>query len=146
MNALKIEQTQEAQLLASLEIACFGNEAWSAEMLKSCMDNSFRHAYLLTDEGEAVAYCIMQIIFGEGEILRIGTSPNHRKKKYAKKLLKELLETQNLESCFLEVHAANEAAKALYKSCGFIVTGKREGYYSDGFDAITMEWKRLTNE
>ena len=43
----------------------------------------------------------------------------------------------------LEVREDNEAAKQLYKTYGFIESGRRVNYYEDvGKDALVM-WKKL---
>jgi ribosomal-protein-alanine N-acetyltransferase len=40
----------------------------------------------------------------------------------------------------LEVRASNEAAIGLYESLGFVVKGRRRGYYErEGEDALLME-------
>jgi ribosomal-protein-alanine N-acetyltransferase len=38
----------------------------------------------------------------------------------------------------LEVSAANQAARALYESLGFIKQGQRRRYYADGADALIL--------
>ncbi|MXY71468.1 MAG: ribosomal-protein-alanine acetyltransferase, partial [Dehalococcoidia bacterium] len=38
----------------------------------------------------------------------------------------------------LEVRASNEAARALYRGCGFEEVGERRRYYADGADAVIM--------
>jgi ribosomal-protein-alanine N-acetyltransferase len=43
---------------------------------------------------------------------------------------------------FLEVRADNEAALALYQQAGFIRMGRRNRYYPDGADAITMRLRK----
>lgn len=39
----------------------------------------------------------------------------------------------------LEVRADNDAAIALYRSAGFVETGRRPDYYADGQEALSME-------
>ncbi len=143
---MKIRKSTDAQALADVEKACFGTEAWTKEMLDAVVASSVRHAFVIEHDEQALGYILLQSILGEGEVERIGVLPPFRRNNIGKKLLLEVLAAENLESCFLEVHEKNEAAKALYESCGFKTIGIRAQYYSDGGDAIMMEWKRLNNE
>jgi ribosomal-protein-alanine N-acetyltransferase len=56
-------------------------------------------------------------------------------------VLQALLDEARSRGCraaFLEVRASNAAALGLYRGLGFIQTGIRSGYYSDGEDAVEM--------
>jgi [ribosomal protein S18]-alanine N-acetyltransferase len=63
----------------------------------------------------------------EREILNLAVAPSHRALGLATALLKH--ELTNRATHFLEVRESNLAAQALYRKCGFVVTGIRTGYY-----------------
>jgi ribosomal-protein-alanine acetyltransferase len=63
----------------------------------------------------------------EREILNLAVAPNYRGMGFATALLKHELSVRATH--FLEVRESNLAAQALYQKCGFVVIGRRSGYY-----------------
>jgi ribosomal-protein-alanine N-acetyltransferase len=47
---------------------------------------------------------------------------------------------QGAEFVSLEVRTSNSTAISLYRQLGFVVTGRRKGYYENGEDALLMEY------
>lgn len=92
-----------------------------------------------------VAYGGLLCVAGEAQILNVATSPNFRRRGYARLLLEKLcLEAKRrcAESISLEVRESNLSAISLYTSSGFIVIGTRKDYYSKPREsAIIMEKK-----
>jgi len=91
--------------------------------------------------GELAAFILFRDLPGACEIQFLATSKVNCGKGVMKNLLRELqkrCEKQQL-SIWLEVHAKNYSACGLYRSMGFVQTGLRRGYYSDGGDAFLME-------
>lgn len=134
------------ETIVELEKYCFGEAPWNASMIEAAIESSFRHVFALSKDRKNVGYAIMQIISGEGEIERIGVHPSYRGQSLGKYLVLEILNEQQLETCFLEVNENNQVARNLYVSCEFEEVGKRHAYYHDGADAIMMKWKRTTND
>ena len=99
---------------------------------------------ILRRDGELEGYAIFSSIFDEGELLRIAVNPLSRRKGYATMLMNELSKLgreRNIEHWFLEVRAGNLGAIKLYEKFGFIMMGRRKGYYTapnGREDAITM--------
>jgi ribosomal protein S18 acetylase RimI-like enzyme len=79
---------------------------------------------------------------GEADLLRIAVDPAHRGGGLGRRLLeacqRELAE-EGLVNLFLEVRAANTAAIALYRACGWKACGLRARYYPDGEDAVLYQ-------
>lgn len=149
MRILKIEEVTDVidiDLIVELEKNCFGEMAWSKELLISTIIGQFKHVYILKDNEKILGYLILQIILDEGEIERIGIHSDYRRQSFAKYLLIDVLKETAITDCYLEVNENNEPAKYLYHSCGFEIIGRRSGYYQDGNDAIMMKWKRNCNE
>jgi ribosomal-protein-alanine N-acetyltransferase len=94
------------------------------------------------DDGELLAYILGRTIAPEGEIYRIATLPDFRRRGIAWRLLSYALKTEKghgLETVFLEVREKNVPARNLYKSYGFGEIGVRKNYYKDPTDnAIIM--------
>lgn len=66
----------------------------------------------------------------EFEILNLMVGAEHRRKGYARLLLKTVM-AERPGIWFLEVRATNEAAIALYKSLSFKESGVRKDYYQN---------------
>ena len=97
---------------------------------------------VLSDTGELWAYLLGSVIAPEGEIYRIATAPDKRKRGIAYRLLDYAVKCERghgLETLFLEVRSENAPARALYRAYGFREMGIRKGYYKNPTDdAIIM--------
>ncbi|MBQ3076151.1 MAG: GNAT family N-acetyltransferase, partial [Clostridia bacterium] len=102
-------------------------------------------SYVLTEDKVPCAYGLFRLLAGEGEILRIGTHPHHRRKGFARALLEHFFaqgKAEGLEKTFLEVREGNTPARALYESLGFCKVSVRRCYYRDPVeDAVIYEKK-----
>jgi ribosomal-protein-alanine N-acetyltransferase len=78
----------------------------------------------------------------EAHITTFGVHPDWRRLGVGRRLLLRLVELAlelGAVRMTLEVRVGNEAAKALYRSFGFSVAGRRPRYYTDdGEDAYVM--------
>ncbi len=80
---------------------------------------------------------------GPYELLGIGVIAQARRQGVGLCLLKSLvsdIERTGGEALWLEVRADNLAAQQLYIKTGAVHTGRRNGYYSDGVDAVLMSY------
>jgi ribosomal-protein-alanine N-acetyltransferase len=72
-----------------------------------------------------------------------GVRPEFQKKGLAGQCLTQFLSAElPTDTLWLEVHEGNKPAINIYNRCGFIKTGERKNYYSDGGTAILMEFKK----
>ncbi len=92
----------------------------------------------------ATALCIPGTA-AECTIEFVMTAPSCRHKGVARALVSTVLEwTRELaaEEVRLEVRASNQAARGLYEGCGFVISGRRLGYYAGPTeDAVLMLWR-----
>jgi ribosomal protein S18 acetylase RimI-like enzyme/glycosyltransferase involved in cell wall biosynthesis len=74
---------------------------------------------------------------GEREILNLAVDPQHRRHGIARRLVEHEIQGSGAYSgaWFLEVRESNAAAIELYRSLGFRVAGRREGYYQQPLEA-----------
>ncbi|MBZ2178723.1 MAG: GNAT family N-acetyltransferase [Acidobacteria bacterium] len=77
---------------------------------------------------------------GESELLQVEVAAGYRRRGLARALLHAAL----TGTVFLEVRASNAPAIALYTDLGFVVTGRRRGYYhAPREDALVMERRKV---
>lgn len=139
-------QPEQLAQLAAMEKACFA-DAWDGEALAALLGNPGRHAYIALRRGVPAACILLQDVAGDGEILRIGTLPDYRRKGIAGRLLAEAEKRHDAVECWnLEVRESNLAARALYKKDGFCEIRLRPDYYSDPKEAAVCMQKKVCGE
>ena len=97
---------------------------------------------------EVIAVLVCWRVADEVEVIDLAVSARERRKGRARQLLLSGLiyeQSFGAKTAFLEVRADNLAAKSLYESLGFQLSGERKSYYSDGVDAelYCLELKEL---
>jgi ribosomal-protein-alanine N-acetyltransferase len=79
-------------------------------------------------------FLVARGVGGEWEIENLVVAEAFRRKGLGKQLVRELISKARVlgaEAVFLEVRESNQAARSLYESLGFLVSGRRKGYYVD---------------
>lgn len=102
-------------------------------------------AGLMWHAAEPKGFILIRAVADEAEVLTLAVAPEHRRQGIAADLLTEacrMLRAGATRRLFLEVAADNAAARALYISYGFAMTGRRTRYYDRGagpkVDAVVM--------
>ena len=95
-----------------------------------------------SDESAVAGFIISRLVAGELHINNVAIRPEWRRRGIATQLLEAVL-SEGRGHCarlaFLEVREGNAAAQALYRRCGFQVTGRRKRYYREpAEDALLM--------
>ncbi|NBG89375.1 ribosomal protein S18-alanine N-acetyltransferase [Isachenkonia alkalipeptolytica] len=133
----------------AIEKASFTTPWSRGAFIKEVTENKLAYYTVAELEGEIAGYAGVWLIVDEGHITNIAVAPKYRGRNLGKKILEKLiqeLKNRKILRVTLEVRASNDVAINLYKSYGFIVLGRRPGYYTDnGEDALIM-WKDLTRE
>ena len=130
--------------VVGLEIALFGDEAWSRQMLVGELGQQPASRYYLVAEeaGTIVGYAGLLAAGGQADVLTIAVSAARWGQGIGSQLLADLLTEAVRRGCtemFLEVRADNTRAQRLYRWWGFDDIGIRRGYYQpSGTDAIVM--------
>lgn len=87
-------------------------------------------------------FIVSRLVAGELHVNNVAVRPEFRRQGLAARLLEAVLrqgQSDGARIAFLEVRAGNAAAQALYRRCGFQVTGRRRRYYRQPVeDALLM--------
>lgn len=123
----------DAEIIAAIEEEIFP-DPWKVSDIRSLISTEGAMCYTALSDGEIVSYIIGRAIAPEGEIYRIATRPEYRRRGIAARLIERLLREETplgLENLFLEVREGNLPAISLYTSLGFKTIGKRKNYYKN---------------
>ena len=115
------------QMSALHHAAFVGGRGWSAQEITDLLSNQHTDA-LIRPHG----FAIFRSLAGESELLTIAVDPGQQRQGIGRDLMHLWLEqiTGRADTAFLEVAADNQAARALYDSLGFCISGTRHGYYA----------------
>jgi [ribosomal protein S18]-alanine N-acetyltransferase len=136
--------TADLDSVLELELALFGEEAWSRQMLAGELGQQPASRYYLVaeDAGSIVGYAGLLSAGGQADVLTIAVATTRWGQGIGSQLLERLLAEASHRGCtevFLEVRADNVRAQRLYHWWGFAEIGIRRGYYQpSGTDAIVM--------
>lgn len=125
--------------ILAIENECF-DRPWTYETLSFEIHSPLCTLAYEEREGKITCYALGRVVADEGELLRLGTSPQFRRQGLAEKSLAALLGKMRevgATRCFLEVRSRNVPAIALYEKLGFKRVGLRKKYYGDD-DAAVM--------
>lgn len=146
MTELKLRSMTTADLdsVLGLELALFGEESWSRQMLVGELGQQPASRFYLVAEhdGTIVGYAGLLAAGGQADVLTIAVEAARWGQGVGSELLRQLLAEAQRRGCteaFLEVRADNARAQRLYHWWGFTEVGIRHGYYQpSGMDAIVM--------
>ncbi|MDR0889513.1 MAG: ribosomal protein S18-alanine N-acetyltransferase [Oscillospiraceae bacterium] len=132
---------QHVQQVAQLETRCF-SDPWSVRSIEAELENPLSF-WLVALEGETVlGYVGSQTVPPESDVMNLAVAPEWRRSGIALQLLLQLtqyLEKSGVESLSLEVRENNRPACSLYIKMGFVIVGRRPGYYRNPQeDALIM--------
>ncbi len=130
--------------VVALELAVFGEEAWTRQMLAGELKQqpASRHYVVAEDDGKIAGYAGLLGAGWQADVLTIAVATDHWGHGIGSALLDELLAEAARRGCtevFLEVRTDNTRAQRLYHRYDFIEIGIRRGYYQpSGADALVM--------
>lgn len=122
----------EAAVMAAIQQACFPDDPWGAESIATLSGQAGAFAVLALKGEEPVGFVMARVAAEDGEIIAIGVLPQVRSGGVGRRLVaaaRDGARELGATALFLEVAEDNDAARALYKSCGFFPVGRRPGYY-----------------
>ncbi len=111
---------------------------WSVAVWREELRSPFSRYLVLEEGGEICGQIGVKRVADELHVMTIAVRPEHRCRGLARRLVEAALaEYPDIRRVYLEVRPGNTAARALYGSLGFFVTGARPRYYGDE-DALLM--------
>lgn len=143
MTDVRVATAADAEVVAALEAACQGEDAWSAALVADGVAGDLPTVqYLLAeDDGAAVGYAVASYAGDVAELQRIGVTEAARRTGVASRLLAAVLShapSTGADRVLLEVRADNRGAIAFYAARGFTEIDRRPRYYRDGTEAVVM--------
>ena len=150
MQKIVIEKMKSDDIANVVEVEIKSFEIpWSKESFENELKNKLALYLVAKVEEKAVGYVGVWKIFDEGHITNVAVHPDFRGQGLAKSLISELLylcRKDGITSFTLEVRESNIVAQSLYKSFGFVESGKRKGYYSDNNEDAIIMWLNFTED
>ncbi len=111
---------------------------WTRDLLKHELGIG-QGVGLKVDGFGLAAFVLFRLYDKHREITVLATHPERHRRGDMAFLMSYMLERRSpSEGIWLEVHAQNNAALALYESLGFQQVGRRTKYYRDGGDAVLL--------
>jgi [ribosomal protein S18]-alanine N-acetyltransferase len=141
---LRPMSSADVSAVSRLEVALFGEEAWSPDMLASELAGEPGKYYLVAaDDGVIAGYAgLLAPAGGQADVLTVGVAHDRWGEGIGTALLQSMLAEAARRGCtevFLEVRVDNDRAQRLYQRHGFARVGMRRGYYQpSGTDALVM--------
>lgn len=136
--------SSDVPAVAKLEVALFGEEAWSPDMLANELaDEPGKYYLVAADEGMIAGYAgLLAPGGGQADVLTVGVAQERWGEGIGAAMVENLLAEAGRRGCtevFLEVRTDNDRAQRLYRRYGFAGIGIRRGYYQpSGADALVM--------
>ena len=111
---------------------------WSETIWREELRSPFGRYLVLEQNDEIVAQIGVKRTVDELHIMTIVVRPEYRRRGYARRLIEAAVARYpKARRVHLEVRPSNRAARTLYEALGFVVNGRRRGYYGDE-DALLM--------
>lgn len=128
--------------LLALEATGFPvRERWSAHSWQAELQTPSRRGLAVRDGRTVVAACLVSVLLGEAELLRIVVDPAQQDRGIGRRLLDEGTRwacSRGARRMLLEVREDNTAARRLYAATGFTQIHRRENYYGPDKDALVL--------
>jgi ribosomal-protein-alanine N-acetyltransferase len=123
----------------------FGERGWTRQDMAELLGSPGVAGLLLQTDDADVGMAICRVAADESELITLAVRPARRRRGAGRRLLAaatDHVRAMGARTLFLEVAADNSAARALYESAGFRVSGRRPAYFRRGdrpsVDAFVM--------
>jgi ribosomal-protein-alanine N-acetyltransferase len=129
--AVEPASARDAARLAELHGASFAR-GWGEGEFETMLSERNTLVHRLQLGRRTIGFAVSRIGADEAEILSIAVDRVHRGRGLSRSLLMTHLghlAGRGVRTIFLEVEENNQPARRLYDKSGFVVVGRREGYY-----------------
>jgi ribosomal-protein-alanine N-acetyltransferase len=135
----------DLDVVSSIEKEVF-TDPWSRNAFRTDLSNKMAWPMVAEFEKKVVGYSNIYIVAGEVQIGNFAVAPGFRNRGVARKMMGEIFQKAGESNChtiFLEVRESNVPAMELYKSYGFVSSGKRKDYYTNPNENAIIMVKEL---
>jgi len=143
-HQIRIAAESDLEPIMQIEKACFGNDAWSKQNMKSELLAPHTTYVVAEESNSLIGYAGLSKLSNStsADIQTIAVSDSHRGQGIGRTLMESLLahaREKDAKEIFLEVREDKPMPQSLYYSVGFKAIDRRENYYQpDGVAAIVM--------
>jgi [ribosomal protein S18]-alanine N-acetyltransferase len=137
-GAMNIRDARAEDLAAMVALARGAPTAahWADSLYAQIFEvNGASRIYLVAEDAMAIrGFLIARVIGNECELENIVVAEGSQRHGVGSALIGALINAvrdREAKSIFLEVRESNVAARALYETCGFSMSGRRDLYYND---------------
>ena len=120
-------------------------QPWTRDMFEWEAEHSDVSVCLVLRHSDAlVAFCTAWVVSDEAHINNLAVRPDCRRQGAAVRLLEAMLTAaaaRGAGRATLEVRPSNAAARQLYEKLGFLVAGRRPGYYRFPQEDALILWR-----
>jgi len=110
---------------------------WPKEKIWGQLEDTTTKTFVAVQDPEVLAFVSLMELGPAVEIPVLGTAKKYQHQGVMKALLSQVFAAQYASrELWLEVHENNEQARNLYRTLGFVESGRRENYYQDSAAAI----------
>ncbi len=139
----------DLEAILALQQTAPGAAAWQPADYASAFGDAAGLCLLAEDSerGRAAGFLVGRLAADEAEILNLAVAPSYRRRGIGRRLVAEALAVargRGAGKCWLEVRAANRAARDFYHTLGFTENSRRRGYYRDPEDDAVVCLRFLT--
>ena len=110
------------------------SDPWSKEGFFTFLTKENTMFFVIEEKEKILAYCSMQTVLDEGDILNVAVSPDRQREGIGYFLVDSMLkmaEMIGIHIVHLEVREGNGTARRLYERLGFKEDGLRKNYYTE---------------
>ena len=122
---------------------------WRPSRVLEMIRNPVVSVLIAKNEETLCGFGMMEYAETSAHLNLLAVSPPYRRQQVGSALLLWLEKTAlyaGVQLINLEVRAHNRAAIAFYKRAGYVVTGKRAGYYDGVEDAVSMQHRIIPED
>lgn len=127
-----------------LERECYP-DPWTQGMFLQEIENINSHFYVAYLDETITGYGGFWLLVDEAHVTRVTVAPAHRRQGYGQEIMRFLMDRAYRAGAVmvrLEVRETNTPAQKMYKKLGFIIEGRRPGYYqTTGEAAVLMSFR-----
>jgi ribosomal-protein-alanine N-acetyltransferase len=138
---------EDAERLIALERGCAGAPHWSEAVWKDILRGGVvERAVVVVEGAELQGFVVVSRVGEVADLESIGVAEHARRRGLARVLCLEAMRwarAQGAVAMELEVRAGNQAALGLYAGLGFLVQGRRLGYYRNPVEEAVLMRREL---